>query len=336
MSWLVDHPVLVAPMAGGPSTPELVTSAGRAGSCGFLAAGYKAVEAVAAEIQEVASTGLAFGVNVFVPGGVPDPEDVWGYRQHLQPDYRRFGVEPPDVVLEDDDSFTLKIDLLADVCPPVVSFAFGVPPAGVVSGLRSRGSQVLVMVTNADEARLAVAAGADAVVAQDGEAGGHAATMHPERYTGTRTTQEVLHEVRAAAAVPVIAAGGVGTADDVRLLLEAGAVAVQCGTRFLAAAEAGTRRLHVDALLAHRDSPTVVTRAFTGHPARALANRFIDDYSDLAPVAYPAVHHLTAAIRAAAARSGDIESLNLWASTGFAHLERGTAQQILDDLDPRT
>jgi nitronate monooxygenase len=80
----------------------------------------------------------------------------------------------------------------------------------------------------------------------------------------------------------------------------------------------------------------VVTRTFTGHPARALANRFIDAYADLAPVAYPAVDHLTAPIRAAAARSGDIESLSLWASTGFAYLEWGAAQQILDDLDPRT
>lgn len=335
MAWLVDHPVVVAPMAGGPTTPAMVTATGRAGSIGFLAAGYKAVEAVASEVEEVASTGLAYGVNVFVPGAIPDVDGVRRYRRELRAEYDRFGVAPPDLVLDDDDAFSAKIDLLADLVPPVVSFAFGVPSANVVRRLRSRGSQVVVTVTDGHEARAAVDAGADALVAQGGQAGGHAATMNPELYTGTRSTREVLAEVNAVAAVSVIAAGGVGTADDVRSLLEAGAVAVQCGTLFLAADEAGTKSWHVDALLSHRDRATVVTRTFTGHPARALTNRFTESYSASAPVGYPAVHHLTAPIRAAAAREGDAESLNLWAGTGFAHLERGSAEQILRSLDPR-
>ena len=269
-------------------------ASGRAGSFAFLAAGYKSVEAVAAEVEEVASTGLVYGVNVFVPGAVPDAAGVRGYRRELQAEYDRFGVEPPDLVLDDDDSFGAKVDLLADLVPPVVSFTFGVPPANVVRRLRLRGSEVVITVTCADEARAAVEAGAHALVAQGGQAGGHAATMHPERYTGTRTTREVLAEVSAAADLPVIAAGGVGTADDVRSLLGAGAAAVQCGTLFLASDEAGTRSVHVDALLTHRDRATVVTRAFTGHPARALVNRFTETYSGSAPVGYPTVHHLTA------------------------------------------
>lgn len=335
MSWLVDHPVVVAPMAGGPTTSALVTAVGRAGSVAFLAAGYKPVDAVAAEVEEVASTEVVYGVNVFVPGAAPDAAGARRYRRELQAEYDRFGVEPPDLVLDDDDAFEAKIDLLADLVPPVVSFTFGVPPANVVRRLRIRGSQVVVTVTCADEARAAVEAGADALVAQGGQAGGHAATMHPERYTGTRTTREVLVEVSAVAHVPVIAAGGVGTADDVRSLLGAGAAAVQCGTLFLAADEAGTSSVHVDALLTHRDRATVVTRAFTGHPARALVNRFTETYSGSAPVGYPTVHHLTAPIRAAAAREGDAESLNLWAGTGFAHVGRGSAEQILHSLDPR-
>jgi len=335
MTWLVDHPVVVAPMAGGPTTPALVAAAGRAGSLAILAAGYRSVEAVAADIEEIASTGLIYGVNVFVPGTVSDPVGVRRYRRQLQVEYDLFGVQPPDLVLDDDDAFKAKIDLLAELVPPVVSFTFGVPSTNVIRRLRGRGSQVVVTVTCADEARAAVAAGADALVAQGGQAGGHAATMHPERYTGTRTTRDVLVDVSAAADVPVIAAGGVGTADDVRTLLGVGAVAVQCGTLFLAADEAGTRSVHVDALLRYRDRATVVTRAFTGHPARALNNRFTRTYSGSAPVGYPTVHHLTAPIRAAAAREGDAESLNLWAGTGFAHVERASAETILNSLDPR-
>lgn len=336
MTWLADHPVVVAPMAAGPTTPALVTAAVRAGSIGFLAAGYKSVQEIASEIELLRSTGLPFGVNVFVPAAAPDPEAVEQYRQRLKAEYDRFGAEPPELVLDDDDAFGAKVALLTDLAPPVVSFTFGFPSRKVVRALQRRGCRVLVTVTNANEARAAVEAGADALVAQGGQAGGHASTMRPGRYTGTRTTKEVLREVGTAVAVPVIAAGGVGTAADVRSLLEAGAVAVQCGTAFLPAEEAGTRAVHVEALLTLRDRATVVTRAFTGHPARALANRFTETYTAAAPVGYPAVHHLTAPIRAAAARHGDVESLNLWAGTGYAHATSGSAEQILARLDPRS
>jgi nitronate monooxygenase len=324
-------------MAGGPTTPALVVAAGRAGSIGFLAAGYKSVDAVAAELDVLGSSGLPYGINLFVPSPQPpDPNALERYRVELQSEADRYGVDLPPLRLHDDDAFDAKARLTVDASPPLVSFTFGIPPQRLVRALKSAGSTVLVTVTDAEEAQAGVAVGADALVVQGGEAGAHSATTRPDRYTGTRRVRDVLREVQGAVDVPLVAAGGVGTAADVAALLDAGAVAVQAGTRFLAADEAGTRPAHLAALLAGNGRPTVVTRAFTGQPARALRNRFTDAYSPTAPIGYPAIHHLTVPIRAAAARQGDTEALNLWAGTGYRHVRRGTTAQILDQLDPRT
>ncbi len=330
-----DRSVVVAPMAGGPTTPDLVVAAARSGSLGFLAAGYKTPEAVAAELEVLAASGLPYGLNLFVPGTTPpDLPALERYRAELEDEADRYEVELPPLRLHDDDAFDAKAELALDARPAVVSFTFGMPPAGLVHALRAAGSTVLVTVTDADEARLAVDLGADGLVVQGGAAGGHASTTRPEAYTGTRPLTDLLVEIRSVVEVPLVAAGGVGTASDVAALLRAGAAAVQAGTRFLAADEAGTRPAHLAALLADDGRGTVVTRAFTGQPARALRNRFTDAHSDTAPIGYPAVHHLTSPIRAAAARLGDPEALNLWAGTGHGHVRRGTTQQILDDLTP--
>ena len=336
MNFLADHPVVVAPMAGGPTTPALVLAAARAGSVGFLAAGYKSVEAVASELALLASSGRPHGLNIFVPTGPADPEPLERYRKELQEEADRYDVELPPLRRKDDDAFDAKVELAVDAAPPFVSFTFGMPSARVVRALQVAGSKVLVTVTDAHEAREALSVGADALVVQGGQAGGHASTTRADRYTGTRSTADVLHEVRTITEVPLVAAGGVGTAADVAALLGAGATAVQSGTRFLPAEEAGTRPAHLAALLARDGRETVVTRAFTGQPARALRNRFTDAHSPTAPLGYPAIHHLTAPIRAAAARLGDTDALNLWAGTGYQHAEHGTTQQILEALDPRT
>ena len=333
---MFDRPVIVAPMAGGPTTTALVVAAARARSLGFLPAGYRAVDDVAADLATLAAAGVPYGLNLFVPDPPPaDPAAIDRYRRELRAEAERYGVELPEPRPHDDDAFAAKAELALDVRPPFVSFTFGSPPAALVRALRSGGSTVLVTVTDAGEARAAVAVGADVLIVQGGEAGGHAGTATPGGYTGLRGVADVLREVRAVVDVPLVASGGVGTAADVDRLVRGGAVAVQAGTRFLAAAEAGTRAPHLDALLTAGDGSTVVTRAFTGRPARALRNRFTDAYSASAPLGYPAVHHLTAPIRSAAARAGDAGALNLWAGTGYAHVRRGTAAAILDDLDPR-
>ncbi|BCJ45837.1 oxidoreductase [Actinoplanes ianthinogenes] len=325
----VLRPIVVAPMAGGPSTPELVVAAGRAGALGFLAAGYKTPEAVEAEVRSVRGSSSTYGLNLFVP--MPPLRDVAAverYREALRPEAERYGVELPPIRPADDDHFAAKVAIAVEHRVPLVSFTFGVPPVAVVRALHAAGSAVLITVTTADEARQALAAGPDGLIAQGGDAGGHSATFRPAAYRGDRGAAEVLAEVRAVTDLPVIAAGGA----DVPGLLRAGAAAVQCGTAFLLAEEAGTRGVQRAAMLSGESVETVVTRAFTGQPARALRNRFVDVYSPLAPVGYPAIHHLTAPIRAAAARRGDAGALNLWAGVNHAAARPAATATLVDQL----
>ncbi|MDP9795826.1 nitronate monooxygenase [Catenuloplanes nepalensis] len=319
----LSRPVIVAPMAGGPSTVGLVVEAARAGGLGFLAAGYKTPEATAREVAEVRAAGVPFGLNIFVPDTAPaDAAEVARYRARLEKDHGPL----PDPPLHDDDHFAEKLRIASGV--PYVSFTFGLPPAEAVAGLRASGSTVLLTVTSADEARRALTTGPDALIAQAGTAGGHSGTFDPAGYDGAGTALGLLRTMPDA--VPIVAAGGTGSAAGVRELLDAGATAVQAGTAFLLADEAGTRAAHRVALTEARE--TVVTRAFTGRPARALRNHFTDVYGPYAPLAYPAVHHLTASIRAAAAARNDAESINLWAGTAYADARPGPAGGILRTL----
>jgi nitronate monooxygenase len=270
-------------------------------------------------------------LNIFVPlPGPVEAEPLERYRRRLQAEADRYQVELPPLRLSDDDHFQSKVDLAVAFAPPLVSFAFGVPGRAVVRALQAAGSTVLITVTNADEARRALACAPDGIVAQGAAAGAHASTTDPAGHDPTTTAASVLRDVLAVVDVPVVVAGGIGTRADVQSLLAAGAAAVQCGTAFLLADESGTRPAHREALR-KGGRETVVTRAFTGHPARALRNRFTDAYAD-APLGYPAVHHLTAPIRAAAAARGDAEAMNLWAGTAYASARGGTCGQIVESL----
>jgi nitronate monooxygenase len=276
---------------------------------------------------------VPFGLNIFVPSLSPvDVVLVQQYRQLLLTEAQRYDIELPPLRLDDDDNFAAKVQIAVGAAVPWVSFTFGIPDAAVINALRRAGCNVLLTVTTAAEARSAAAVGADALIAQAGSAGGHSATMSPAGYDGASTAVEVVRDVVDAVDVPVIAAGGTGTAQDVRRVLAAGAVAVQAGTAFLLADEAGTRPAQRAAMLSGRFTETVVTRAFTGQPARALRNRFTDTYSGLAPLGYPAIHHLTAPIRAAAARRNDAEAMNLWAGAAYAEVRPGPAAGIVRRL----
>ncbi|MGC4806896.1 nitronate monooxygenase [Micromonospora sp. DT233] len=336
MALCLEHPVVVAPMAGGPSTVGLVAAAGAAGAVGFLAAGYRPPSTVAGEVAEVRALGRPYGLNIFVPSSTrPDVAELARYRSALAPEARRYGVDLPPLRLDDTDHFAEKVELAAAAAVPLVSFTFGVPDAATIATLRGAGCTVIVTVTDVAEARRAAAAGADALIAQAGTAGGHSATTTPAGYDPSSTAPELVAAIVAAVRPPVIAAGGTGTAQHVRRALAAGAVAVQAGTAFLLADEAGTRPVHRAAVSDARSGPTVVTRAFTGQPARALPNRFTRTYSAAAPVGYPAIHHLTAPIRAQAAARGDREAVNLWAGTAYADAVAEPAAAILARLGGR-
>lgn len=308
-------PIVLAPLAGGPATVDLAVAVSEAGGLGFLAAGYKTADAVERDIAHFwARTRRPFGVNVFTPpGATSDPRAYEPYRERLEREAERAGAAV-GTPRSDDDQFGAKIDLLKRAKPPVVSFVFGCPPATVIAGLRDAGSMVLVTVTTPGEAAQAADAGADGLVVQGYEAGGHRGSPVNDDQPDYGLIS-LLQLVRATVTVPLVAAGGLGTGGALAAVLAAGAVAGQVGTAFMLCPEAGTAPVHRDALAGA--APTSMTRAFTGKPARGIVNRFMRDHDGQAPAAYPEVHYLTAPIRAAARKSGDPDQVNLWA--GQAH-----------------
>jgi NAD(P)H-dependent flavin oxidoreductase YrpB (nitropropane dioxygenase family) len=333
----ISLPVLAAPMAGGASTPQLVAAAGHAGSLGFLAAGYKTAQALAEQIAEVRAEAVPFGINLFAPNPVPvDPEAFRRYARTIQPEAEPYELDLVDApIVEDDDRWSDKVELLLADPVPVVSFTFGLPGPALVAALRKAGTMVIQTVTSADEARVAADGGFDALVVQASAAGGHSATLTPNRIPPDVPITELLTQIRSVVSLPLLATGGLATPDAVAEILRAGAEAAIVGTVLLRADESGASSPHKAALADPARGQTIITRAFTGRPARALPNDFTDRYTELAPGGYPALHHLTGPMRKAAAAEGNAERMNLWAGTGHRHATAQPAAQILERLTER-
>lgn len=332
----VTLPVLAAPMAGGPTTPDLVIAAWKAGGMGFLAAGYRSAANLSDQMRAVQEHTQTFGVNLFAPNPVPvDPAAYARYRDRVRQDAALFGATVPDDPLEDDDGWRDKIDLLVANPVPIVSFTFGIPDRAALGALRAAGSTLVQTVTWPDEAVQAADAGVDALVVQGSGAGGHIGTYTPATIPRQRPLVELVADVRARVSLPILAGGGVSDAATVADVMRSGADAVVVGTALLRSPEAGTSGPHRAALGGQDRGPTVVTRAFSGRPARAVRNTFVDAHQQHAPSGYPAIHHLTSAMRRAAAAAGSSEYINLWAGTGYRACVEQSAGSILWDLAGR-
>ncbi len=312
----LSHPIVLAPLGGGPATPELAAAVCEAGGLGFLAAGYRTTDDVRAEIRDLRRrTASAFGVNLFVPGDpAVDLRAVRTYITTLQPDAERLGVTLGEPHF-DDDGWSTKLDILVDERVAVASFTFGCPPAAVVRSLQDVGTEVWVTATTLWEAHGARQAGVDAIVLQGSEAGGHRASWADADDAEHLGTLSLVRLVTSEIDLPLIAAGGIGDGAGLAAVLASGARAGQLGTAFLRAGEAGTSEAHRRALAT--DSPTALTRAFTGRLARGLVNGFMRKHGNDAPIGYPYIHYATAPLRAEARRRGDADSFHLWA--GQAH-----------------
>jgi nitronate monooxygenase len=309
-------PIVLAPLAGGAFTPLLAAAVSSAGGLGFVAAGYLTAPVLAKRVAETrALTAGPVGVNLFVPGGAPaDPESVRAYAATLADEAGRAGVELGTARFEDDD-WQAKLDLLAAGPVAVVSFTFGCPEPAVITRLRDAGTEVWVTVTSAAEAAYAVDAGADVLIAQGTEAGGHRGSFGDDAGPGIGLLS-LLQLLRSTQpGTPLVAAGGIMTGAGIAAVLVAGASAAQLGTAFLRCPEAGTAEVHRRALETAR--PTALTRAFTGRLARGIRNRFLDAHTPDAPPAYPEVHHLTAPLRQAGRAAGDPDLVNLWAGQAY-------------------
>jgi nitronate monooxygenase len=324
-------PIVQAPMAGGPSTPALAIAACQTGALGFLAAGYKRAQAVSEEIATVrAAAGAPFGVNLFVPSATPaDPDRIRPYLEELTPEAERQGAELGEPRF-DDDGWAAKVELMAQERVPIVSFTFGCPSAEVVERMHDSGSAVWVTVTKREEAHEAARVGADALVVQGTEAGGHRGAFVDDEDAAGSGLIALLRVIASELPLPLIASGGIGDGAALAAVLCAGAVLGQIGTALMLAPEAGTSPAQRELLT--QPIPTRLTRAFSGRSARGMVNRFLLDHSATAPIAYPEIHHVTSPLRAAARKRGDADAFNLWAGQAHQLADARPAAEIISRM----
>jgi nitronate monooxygenase len=327
----LEAPVVLAPLGGGPSTPQLVAAVSGAGGFGFLPFGYLTPPAAREQLDATRElTDRPFGVNVFGPG--PGPADPAVYERYVERLAR--WAERRDVALGtarySDDDFDEKIELLARDPVPVVSFTFGLPPATAIERLRSAGSEVWITVTAPAEAARARSAGADALIVQGSEAGGHRASFTDSEDEPVHGLLALLQLIGAQEKLPLVATGGIATGGALAAVLAAGAGAAQIGSAFMLCPEAGTSPAHREALRSPRD--TALTRAFTGRRARAIRNAFMSEHDAAAPIAYPEIHFVTAPLRSAARENGDASLMHLWAGETHVLARERPAAEVVQHL----
>jgi nitronate monooxygenase len=321
-------PIVLAPLAGGPSTPALTAVVCEAGAFGFLASGYLTPEALEEQLDELRGlTRRPFGVNLFTP--TPRPAEPATYAPYVE-EIRRWAGRRGLPVGEprfDDDGFGEKLELLIRNPASVVSFTFGMPSDDVVGRLHDAGSEVWVTVTTPSEAAIALAGGADALVLQGIEAGGHRGSFQDESALAGYSLLSLLQLLRGSSR-PLVATGGVMSGPGVAAALAAGARAAQLGTAFLLCPEAGTSAPH-RAALRRGDVPTRLTRAFTGRAARGIVNEFMSEHDANAVSAYPEINHLTQPLRREARAQGDGSAINLWAGEAYPLIRELPAGELV-------
>ena len=328
-------PILLAPMAGAcpPSLSIAVANAGGLGGCGALLMQPDAIKAWASEFRT--SSNGAFQLNLWIPDPAPKRDEraedavrallgKWG------PEVARKAgnVTPPD--------FAAQCEAILEVGPPIISSIMGLYPPAFVERMKAKGIKWFATVTTVTEAKAAQDAGADVIVAQGMEAGGHRGAFDAAKAeTCMVGLFALLPAVVDAVNVPVVATGGIADARGVAAAFNLGASAVQIGTGFLRCREAKLPSAWADAIGRTLPEETLVTRAFSGRPGRSIATVYAREATATgapAPAPYPVQRGLTQAMRDAALKNNDIDRMQAWAGQSARLAPARPASEVLREI----
>jgi nitronate monooxygenase len=330
----VIHPIIQAPMSGFAG-PALVAAVSDAGALGSLACGTLWIHVVKSLVEEVQrASNRPFNVNFFThPAPRIDAYAAGRVRARLSFYYGLLGLGevplPSDPLPSFDEE---RLQLILEMRPRVISFHFGLPPAEMIERVKRVGCLVLSSATTVAEARTLEAQGADAIIAQGAEAGGHRGTFAADDNAGLIGTMALVPQVVDAVRVPVIAAGGIGDGRAIAAAFALGASGVQIGTAFLGCPEAVVSDPYRDALYRARDEDTRLTRIFTGRSARALRNRMIDEMGDAEVLEFPAQLSLTRDLAQGASRAARTDFMPLWAGQAVPLIRNLPAATLIETL----
>jgi len=325
----IEHPIIQAPMAGVQGS-ALAIAVSNAGGLGSLPCALLSLQAMRAELALIrAGTTRPYNVNFFchVPP-VPDAERDTRWRNALQPYYTELGINSSSASTARAAFNAELAAALNEFRPPVVSFHFGLPGADLLSQVKAWGAKVLSSATTLAEAAWLEAHGADAIIAQGSEAGGHRGMFLTEDLTTQMGTFALLPQIVRKVRVPVIAAGGIADPRGVRAAMQLGAAGVQIGTAYLLTPEANTSAVHRAALKSLGADHTALTNVFTGRPARAIVNRLVRELGPISPLApaFPLAAGAVAALRTAADPQGNGDFSAMWAGQNVVGWEMPAAQ----------
>jgi nitronate monooxygenase len=333
-------PVIQAPMAGGPSSPELVAAVSAAGALGSFGFAYTQPEEMKRQVAWVrARTDRPLGINLFV-AELPGRIEAGAQKDALDavaPYYRELGLPAPSPVDEPyAPDLEAQLAAVEALRPRVFTTHFGALPAERAAALRKAGILVGGSATCVAEAKRLQELGFDFVIAQGGEAGGHRGTYLRDPQDALTGTLALTRLVVRAVRLPVVAAGGIMDGAGIAAALALGAQAAQLGTAFLACPESGAPQVHKQALTQTGEDDTRITEKFSGRAARGIANRFIRETRHAPTLAFPAQNHVTAALRAASAKAGKPDFVSLWAGQGAPLARAIPAAELIARLESET
>jgi nitronate monooxygenase len=340
----LDAPIVQGPFGSGLSSVDLVVAVSEGGGLGSFGvhhldgAGIRAIDA-----QIRGRTQRTYALNLWIPLGDSDDPQMTDAQWKaavglLRPYFEELRVPLPARPARFGPHYQEQIEALLELRPPVFSFVFGVPGAGVLDRCRSLGIATLGVATTPAEALALADAGVDMIVASGFEAGGHRASFLREPEECLTGTMALIPQMVDAVKVPVIAAGGIVDGRGIAAALKLGAAAVQVGTAFLACQESNATPLHREKLFSADARRTTLTRGFTGRLARSIHNEFIDGMRGKEPILapYPVQAWLTAQLKSAALAANRADVISLWSGQGAPLLKHRHAAGLLRSLVAET
>lgn len=328
-------PLIQAPMAGGINTPELAAAVANAGGVGSFGFAYSTPQTIRQDLKKTkALTAGPINANFFVFGAIdsPSPSADAAALAALKtlPFARDIALSPPGAPYF--PSLDDQLEPVWELKPALLSFHFGIPHAGVFEQARALGIAVGITATNLAEAREIERAGADFIVAQGIEAGGHRGMFDPRAPDEKLSALALTAQLARACSLPIATAGGLMTGADIHAALCAGATAAQLGTAFLCCEESGASAAHKAFLLREGQRGSVFTNAFSGRPARGIANEFIRRMEGQPTLPFPLQNTLTASIRRRATQDNNGEYQSLWAGSGYGQARPLAATRLIETL----
>jgi len=332
----IEHPILLAPMAGSGGTPELAAAVSNAGGLGAWGGAYSKPDDIAAAIRRMRQlTDRPFNINLFAGGyTVAHSIDARPMLDIVTAAHAKLGLFPPVLPPVSRDPFDEQLEVVLEERPPVFSFTFGIPTAAQIVALKRRDIAIVGTATTVEEALLLEQAGIDAIVAQGAEAGAHRGSFAAPFERSMVPLATLVRDICEIVALPVIASGGIMDGGDIAAALRLGAAAVQLGTAFLPCPESGAPPVYKSALLNANADTTVITRAFSGRPARGLSNAFIAMVAGKEHTLLPfrQQNDLTRPMRNAAGQQGIADFISLWAGQGVARSRQMPAAELVRTL----